>query len=104
MATPPLQRILYIDDEEDIREIAAMALELDGGIAVTAVGSGREALARVAELRPDLILIDVMMPEMDGPATLAALRRLPDQAATPIVFITAKAQTSELQGFLQLGA
>ena len=94
--------VLYVDDEPDIREVAVMSLEIDDGIAVEAVASGREALDRLAERPFDVILLDVMMPDLDGPATLDALRARGD--ATPVVFITARAQSHEQQRFLQLGA
>lgn len=94
--------VLYVDDEPDIREVAVMSLEIDGAIAVEAVASGREALDRLAERAFDVVLLDVMMPDLDGPATLDALRARGD--ATPVVFITARAQSHEQQRFLQLGA
>jgi len=100
---PPLKRILYVDDDSDIQELVVFALELAGDLMVVTCGSGRDALTRVVEFGPDLIMLDVMMPDMDGPATLAALRRLPDLGATPVVFMTAKAQTAELSRFLQMG-
>jgi two-component system, OmpR family, response regulator len=99
-----LKRILYVDDEPDIRAVAKMALENVGGFTVLICASGAEALQRAAEFAPDLILLDVMMPEMDGPATLAALRRLPALAATPVLFFTAKVQTGEVEQFKSLGA
>lgn len=99
-----LKRILYVDDEPDIRAVAQMALETVGGFTVLLCASGAEALARAVEFAPDLILLDVMMPEMDGPATLAALRKVPALAATPVVFFTAKVQTSEVEELKSLGA
>lgn len=104
MTRAALQRVLYVDDEVDIQEVAAMAIELSGDIKVVTCGSGKEALLRAIEFRPDLILLDVMMPEMDGPTTLAALQRSPDLAMIPVVFITAKAQPAEIQRYRQLGA
>lgn len=97
-------RVLYVDDEPDIREVAALALGLDGGIEVATAGSGAEAIDLAARFEPDLILLDVMMPEMDGPTTLHHLRELPSACATPVVFITARAQAHEVQRFMQLGA
>jgi CheY-like chemotaxis protein len=104
MTSRALERILYVDDEPDIQEIVGMALELMGDAEIRTCGSGREALALAEAFKPDLIMLDVMMPEMDGPATLDALKRNPDFAATPIVFVTAKANTRELQRFIELGA
>lgn len=98
-------KVLYVDDEPDIREVAAMALELDGGMAVTQAASGPDALALVdGGFRPDVVMLDVMMPGMDGPAVLAELRLRPEQASTPVVFITARAQAHELARFVSLGA
>jgi two-component system OmpR family response regulator len=98
--------ILYVDDEPDIREVAAIALELDEGISTRVVGSGREALEALREpgYHPDLVMLDVMMPQMDGPATLAEIRRMPGLERLPVIFITARAQSHELAGFLALGA
>lgn len=99
-----LTRILYVDDEPDIRAVAQMSLEAVGGFTVALCASAEEALARAPAFAPDLILLDVMMPEMDGPATLAALRRLPECAATPVVFLTAKVQSGEVKHLKSLGA
>ena len=100
----PVERILYVEDEPDIRAIAQMALEAVGGFTVIACASGAEALAAAPEARADLLLLDVMMPGMDGPATLAALRQLPATAATPVIFMTAKVQPAERAQHLALGA
>lgn len=97
--------ILHVDDEPDIREVAEMSLQLDPGITVVSVPSGREAIARLVDgLRPDVILLDVMMPDMDGPATLAHIRTMADHADTPVIFITARAQAQEQHRYLALGA
>jgi CheY-like chemotaxis protein len=97
-------RILYVDDEADIREVAAIALELDPDFEVRTCASGPEALEVAPVWRPGLILLDVMMPGMDGPTTLARLRARPETAATPVVFITARTQAQEIERFLGLGA
>jgi len=99
-----LERILMVEDEPDIRTVAALALESIGGFVLTACGSGQQALEQIRECQPQLILLDVMMPGMDGPATLEAIRRLPDFATTPAVFMTAKVQSDEVQGYLAQGA
>src|SRR5262249_28087620 len=90
----------------DIREVAAMALELEDGTSVRAVGSGPEALAELdaGGWSPDVILLDVMMPGMDGPGTLTEIRKREAFAETPVVFITARAQAHEQARFLSLGA
>lgn len=97
-------RILYIDDEADIREVAEMALELDPGFDVRTCASGREGLAAAREWQPDLILLDVMMPELDGPGVLEKLRHDPATAAIPVVFITARTQAHEVERLRALGA
>jgi CheY-like chemotaxis protein len=99
----PLQ-VLYVDDEPDIREIAGLALSLDPGIAPTLAGSGAEALRLAGEAKPDVIMLDVMMPGMDGPAVLKALREDAATAEVPVVFITARTQTQDRERLMQLGA
>jgi len=100
----PLARILYVEDEPDIRAIAQMALEAVGGFTVIACASGSEALARAPGAGADLLLLDVMMPGMDGPSTLKALRGLPSTANTPVIFMTAKVQAAEVAQYRELGA
>jgi DNA-binding response OmpR family regulator len=99
-----MARILYVDDEEDIAEVAAMALELDPEFEVRTCSSGAAAIAEAAAWRPDIILLDVMMPGMDGPTTLARLREQAETAETPIMFITARTQAQEVSVLKQLGA
>jgi two-component system, OmpR family, response regulator len=103
-AIPPLSRILYVDDEPDIREVTRIALEVVGGFQVETCDSGEAALVKAREYDPDLILLDVMMPGMDGPETLQALRAIDALALVPVVFFTAKAQRSEIAELLALGA
>ena len=81
-----------------------MALEVVGDYDIALCSSGREALKAVTEFRPDLILLDVMMPGMDGLSTLEALRTIPDVADTPVVFVTAKVQANEIAHYRKLGA
>lgn len=104
MTTKDLQRILYVEDEPDIQAVARIALEAVGGFQLLVCSSGQEAVAAASAFAPDLILLDVMMPDMDGPSTLVALRTLPEFKATPIVFMTAKVQTSEVARYRQIGA
>lgn len=97
--------VLHVDDEPDIREVAALALEMDPEIRVRSAASGREALAVLETTIPvDIILLDVMMPELDGPSTLEQLRKISAHADTPVIFMTARAQSHELDRFLGLGA
>jgi CheY-like chemotaxis protein len=97
-------RILHVDDEPDIREVVELSLGLDPAFTVKTCASGGDALATVAHWRPDMILCDVMMPVMDGPATLARLRQSPETARIPVVFMTARAQAREMEHFKSLGA
>ncbi len=89
-----LKRIMYVDDEA----------ELVGQFTLCLCSSGKEALEEAKTFNPDLVLLDVMMPEMDGPTTLAALRRIEALASTPVIFVTAKAQPSEVRHYRALGA
>jgi CheY-like chemotaxis protein len=97
-------RILYVDDEPDIREVVEISLGLDPAFVVRSCASGAEALAATSDWIPDLILLDVIMPEMDGPTTFARLAARPRTADIPVVFMTARAQASELQRLHALGA
>jgi len=99
-----LNRILYVEDEPDIQAVAQIALEAVGGFTLKACSSGEEALAEAVAFSPDLILLDVMMPNMDGPSTLLELQKLPELAATPAMFMTAKVQPQEIEYFKSLGA
>lgn len=102
--SPTLQRIFYVEDEPDIQAVARLALEAVGGFTVEIAGSGEAALARVAAFQPDLLLLDVMMPGLDGPATLRALRALPAAAQLPAIFITARVQSHEVTELTAAGA
>jgi CheY-like chemotaxis protein len=97
-------RVLHVDDEPDIRAIVEIAFGLDPEVSLRGCGSGADALKAAADLPPDLILLDVMMPDMDGPTTLAHLREGSKTANIPVVFMTAHAQARELDHFLSLGA
>ena len=97
--------VLHVDDEPDIREVAALSLELDGAMTLTSAASGADALGLLERgSRPDVILLDVMMPVLDGPGALARLRLLPGHEKTPVIFMTARAQSSELSRYIGLGA
>ncbi len=99
-----LERILCVEDEPDIQAVARVALELLGGFQVHLCANGQEALATVPAFVPDLILLDVMMPGMDGPTTLARLRADPASAGIPVIFLTAKVQPEEVRHYQGLGA
>ena len=97
-------RVLYIDDEPDIRDVVELSLGLDHELVTRSCASGQEGLAVAADWGPNIIVLDVMMPGMDGPATLARLRDDPQTAKIPVVFMTARAQTRELDMLRSLGA
>ncbi len=102
--TKALERILYVEDDPDIQVIALMVLESISGFQVEACASGSDALAKAPGFDPDLVLLDVMMPGMDGPETLKGLRQLAGFEQTPVVFMTAKVQPQEVKAYLELGA
>lgn len=104
MLTPVLQHILLVEDDPDIQVVAKLALEAVGGFRVAICSSGQEALVSLAQQAPDLILLDMMMPDLDGAGTLAALRAMPASAATPVIFMTAKVQPHEVIEYKALGA
>jgi len=99
-----LTRILYIEDEPDIQAVAKLALEALGGFTLEICSSGKEALEKAAAFGPQLILSDVMMPGMDGPTTMKKLRELSQFAVTPVIFMTAKVQPSEVAAYKEIGA
>src|ERR1043165_5375171 len=99
-----LKRILLIDDEDDIREVAQLAFETAGDFEVDSAQGGREGVAKAHAVRPDVILLDVLMPELDGPHTLAMLRESSDTHDIPVIFLTAKVQTADKRNLLALGA
>jgi two-component system OmpR family response regulator len=101
---PPLEKILLVEDDPDIRTIVKAALEMMGGFQVKACAAGAEALDAVAGFAPQLALLDVMMPDMDGPGVLAKLRELPQTTGMPVIFLTAKTAASEIQRLRALGA
>lgn len=92
-----LKKILYVEDEPDIQMIARVALENVGGFELAVCSSGAEAVEKAANFHPDLLLLDVMMPGMDGPTTLHELRKMPHLANTPVMFMTAKVQPQEVE-------
>jgi CheY-like chemotaxis protein len=97
------RKILLVDDEDDIREVAQMSLEMTAGWEVVTASSGADGLRMAAAERPDAILLDVMMPGMDGPATARALRAAPETADIPVILLTAKVQAADRRRFDDLG-
>lgn len=104
MSAPPLQRILYVEDDPDIRMVTQISLELVGGFEVLACSDGASAIAQGPAFAPQLILSDVMMPDMDGPETVRRLRELPALAQCPFLFFTAKMQEGEVAALKAQGA
>jgi two-component system OmpR family response regulator len=104
MPAQPLVRVCYVEDDEDIQKIVRMSLERVGKMTVEIVGDPMVAIERIIAFKPELVMLDWMMPGMDGPTLL---RKMRDTAATrelPVVFITAKASTRELDELRTLGA
>ncbi len=95
--------VLVIDDEDDIREVAQLCLEAVGGWQVVTAASGQEGLLKAAAVSPDAILLDVMMPNLDGPTTFAHLQADPATRDIPVILLTAKVQASEQRKFAALG-
>jgi DNA-binding response OmpR family regulator len=98
-----LQRILLADDEPDILEISRIALETVGGFEVSVCSSGRALLDRLSEFEPDLIIVDVLMPDMTGPDVLQEVRRRPELSAVPVVYLTGVIQEEELEELRETG-
>jgi len=104
MTSPVLTRILLVEDEDDIRTITRISLQSVGRYEVEACATGEDALERLEGFQPDLILLDVMMPGLDGPGTLEALRRRSRVPLPPVIFMTARAESWEIAHFKALGA
>jgi DNA-binding response OmpR family regulator len=104
MNPSPLRTVLYVDDEPDIREIVQIALGLTQGLTVHTAPTGEQALSLAHDLLPDLVLLDVMMPGLDGPGTLGRMRQDPNTAPIPVIFMTAKAMPNEVALLLEMGA
>jgi len=104
MPARPLNRICYVEDDEDIQRIVRMALERVGKMTVAVVGDPTQAIETMAEFRPDLVMLDWMMPVMDGPALFRQMKLRPETSALPVVFITARASQRDLDELKSLGA
>lgn len=97
------ERVLYVEDDPDIRAIARMALEVLGGFEVRICASGPEAVAAPTSFAPDIVVLDVMMPRMDGRTTLAELRRVAGLERVPAVFVTAKVEPDDVERYRESG-
>ena len=104
MPAQPLNRICYVEDDEDIQRIVRMSLERVGKMTVEIVGDPMVAIERIATFKPQLVMLDWMMPGMDGPTLLRKMREVPETRDLPVVFITAKASQRELDELRALGA
>jgi len=99
-----LERILYAEDDTDIQQVALLALEVVGGFTINTCNNGLEAVAEIENFTPQLLLFDVMMPNMDGPSALAEIREMNGFKLTPAIFMTAKVQPEEVKKYLDMGA
>lgn len=97
------RRVLIIDDEDDIREVAQVALETVAAWEIAVASSGKQGLAAAVAFRPDAILLDVMMPEMDGPTTFTHLQADERTRSIPVILLTAKVQSGEVRRFRESG-
>jgi CheY-like chemotaxis protein len=104
MGAITMQRILLADDEPDILEISRIALETVGGFDVSVCTSGGALLERLVDFEPDIIVVDVLMPDMSGPEVLEEIRRLPEFDAVPVVYLTGMVQEEELKSLRDTGA
>jgi two-component system, OmpR family, response regulator len=104
MPARPLNRICYVEDDEDIQRIVRMTLERVGKMTVSVVSDPTQAIAAILEFGPDLVMLDWMMPVMDGPTLFREMKRRPETSALPVVFITAKASQRDLDELKTLGA
>lgn len=104
MPTRPLQKILYVEDDEDIQRIVRMSLERVGKLTIEIVSNSAEAIDAMKSFQPDLVMLDWMMPGMDGPALFRKMKEDAAVAHLPVVFITAKASQRELDELINLGA
>jgi CheY-like chemotaxis protein len=104
MKSSTIAKVLLVDDDQNIRFVAQVSLEGLTKWHIVLAESGEEALRKATADKPDVIVLDMMMPGMDGPTTFAKLREQPGLASVPIIFMTAKVQTQEVQSYLDLGA
>ena len=103
MSNHLLKTILYVEDDKDIQTIGKMTLETFGNLNVVTCNSGKEALEVIKDIKPDLVLMDVMMPEMDGITAMLEFKKDPEISEIPVIFMTAKAQVHEVEKYNQIG-
>jgi CheY-like chemotaxis protein len=99
-----LKKILYVDDDPDLQKIVQLSLEAKGEFTVQVCDSGMEAIAKVKESQPDLIILDMVMREMDGAETLLELRKLPEAAGIPVIFLTSIVRPEKVKKYKEIGA
>ena len=104
MTEKTLQKVFYVEDEEDIIAIAEIALSDVGGLSFKSCNVSKEAIGKALEFKPDLFLLDVMMPEVDGPTLLKQIRNTHELKETPVIFMTAKTQRNEVSQYIEMGA
>lgn len=98
-----MKTVLLVDDEDDIREVAQMSLEVTAGWNIEGANCGTAGIEKAKNLKPDAILLDVMMPDMDGPTTFKKIQEIPELKGTPVILMTAKVQASDLEQFKAIG-
>ena len=98
-----MKTVLLVDDEDDIREVAQMSLEVTAGWNIEGANCGNDGIERAIELKPDAILLDVMMPDMDGPTTFKKMKEIPELVGIPVILMTAKVQASDMEYFSEIG-
>jgi len=96
--------VLYVDDDKDIRHIVNLSLSLAPGVTCRVAASGEEALKMLDDWTPDVAVLDVMMPVMDGPTLLGHIRARPQTARLPVLFLTARGRPADIAGYYELGA
>lgn len=98
-----MKTVLLVDDEDDIREVAQMSLEMTAGWKIESANNGAAGIEKALEVSPDAILLDVMMPDMDGPSTFLKMREIPALCKTPVILLTAKVQAADKERFKEIG-
>lgn len=99
-----LKKILYVDDDPDLQKIVRLSLEAKGEFTVQVCDSGMEAIKKIKEFQPDLVILDVVMREMDGPETLLELRKTPGVGQVPVIFMTSRLQPEKVKKYKKIGA